>query len=202
MGMAQMKVIGITGGIGSGKSTVLGLLEREYHAWILEADKVAHQLMEPGQPAYMQIVRTFSEDILCADGTIQRETLSRLVFSSPERLKQLNQIVHPEVKRYILQEIKRKQEAASVTLFVIEAALLIEDGYQEICDELWYIHTPGELRIQRLMKSRGYSLEKCQAIMSQQAEDAFYIRYCDHIIQNGMSVAETKNQLEELLKNK
>lgn len=200
--MAQMKIIGITGGIGSGKSMVLGLLEQEYHAWILEADKIAHQLMEPGQSAYVQIVRTFSEDILCVDGTIQREALSKLVFSSPERLKQLNQIVHPEVKRYILQEIKRKQAEADVALFVIEAALLIEDGYQEICDELWYIHTPSEIRIQRLMKSRGYSLEKCQSIMSQQAEDAFYIRYCDHIIENGASIAETKNQLEELLKNR
>ncbi len=196
-----MKVIGITGGIGSGKSLVLQLLHEEYHAWVLEADKAAHQLMEPGQPAYIRIAEAFPKEILDETGRIQREKLSALVFSNPESLTTLNQIVHPEVKRYIKNQIEEKRKEAQITFFVIEAALLIEDGYREICDELWYIHASREVRIERLMKSRGYSLEKCQSIMSQQSEDAFYTEHCDHIIENGASVDKTRKQLEELLKN-
>lgn len=196
-----MRIIGITGGIGAGKSTVLSMLKNQYHAYVLEADRTAHLLMEPGQAAYQKIIRTFSDEILDEEGKIHRGKMADCVFQNPEQLEQLNQIVHPEVKRYILNELAKGRASGDISLFVIEAALLIEDGYTEICDELWYIYAPEELRIQRLMEARNYSREKCESIMKHQASDTFYRSHCTHIIENGHSIENTKKQTEELLKN-
>lgn len=196
-----MKIIGITGGIGAGKSTILSILKQEYQAHVLEADQAAHLLMQPGQSAYKRIVTAFTTDILDADGTIQRGKMAELVFQNPSKLEQLNQIVHPEVKRYIWGEIETCRSGGETQIFVIEAALLIEDGYTEICDELWYVYAPEELRIQRLMESRGYSREKCENIMKNQSSDGFYRRHCNRVIRNDASYKDIKKQVEELLKN-
>ncbi|MCM1494276.1 MAG: dephospho-CoA kinase [Bacteroides sp.] len=196
-----MKIIGITGGIGAGKSTVLSILKEDYQAYVLEADRVAHAVMEPGQRAYTRIVGAFTDAILDAEGRIHRGRLADVVFQNPDGLKQLNEIVHPEVKGWILDAIQSCRQAVAPPLFIIEAALLIEDGYEEICDELWYIYAPEEVRIRRLMKSRKYSREKCMAIMGNQSPDAFYRSHCTHIIENYHSLENTKKQLEELLKN-
>ncbi len=195
-----MQIIGITGGIGAGKSTVLRILETEYNAFIVEADKLAHQLMEPGQNAYKRIVEAFGTDILDEDGKIFRPTLSAKVFSDEQKLNRLNGIVHPEVKQWIQAEIQRRENDGVTRYFVIEAALLIEDGYQSICDEIWYIYAPEEVRIQRLMESRGFSLEKCQSIIRNQSADAFYRENSTFVIENGAMIQDTQKQIEELLK--
>lgn len=196
-----MKVIGITGGIGAGKSTILSILQEEHHAYVLEADRAAHTIMEPRQRAYTRIVNTFTDAILDTDGSIHRGRLADVVFQNPDGLKALNAIVHPEVKQFVLEAIERCRRAGDIPFFVIEAALLIEDGYQEICDELWYIYAPEEVRVRRLMESRNYSREKCEAIIGNQSSDAFYRRHCTHVIENYHSLENTKKQLEELLKN-
>lgn len=195
-----MRIIGITGGIGAGKTTVLTLLEQVYHAYILEADQAAHRLMEPGQTAYRQITEVFPTHVLDTEGRIDRRKLGELVFQSPEWLERLNHIVHPEVKRYIQETISCCRLAGNVDYFIIEAALLIEDGYTAICDEIWYIHAPRELRIQRLMQDRGYSRERCEQVMENQAEDSFYRNHCSHVIENQGSVSDIKKQIQELLK--
>ena len=100
-----MKIIGITGGIGTGKSTVLTLLKQEYSAYIVEADKLAHKLMLPGGTAYEQIVDIFGADILNAEDVIDRNRLGAIVFKNPDALGKLNEVVHPAVKKYILQDI-------------------------------------------------------------------------------------------------
>lgn len=197
-----MKIIGITGGIGAGKSTVLSILREDYRAYALEADRVAHAVMEPGQRAYTRIVDAFTDAILDSEGRIHRGRLADVVFQNPDGLKQLNEIVHPEVKGWILDTIQSCRQAGDTPVFIIEAALLIEDGYEEICDELWYIYAPEEVRIRRLIESRNYSREKCMAIMGNQSSDAFYRSHCTHIIENYHSLENTKKQLEELLKNK
>ncbi len=196
-----MKVIGITGGIGAGKSTILSIFQKQYNAVILEADKIAHLLMEPGQPAYNRILKAFPASILDKEGNIIREELSQIVFRNPELLNKLNQIVHPEVKHYILNQIHQHQIANDTEYCVIEAALLIEDGYQDICDELWYIYAPDSVRIQRLMASRSYSLEKCQSIMKNQSSDEFYRNHCTYILKNDDSIDNTQKQMELLLNN-
>lgn len=194
-----MKIIGITGGIGSGKSAVLRLLKEEYHAYIMETDVLAHDLMCVGKPVYQQIVDTFGPDILTDDMEINRTILGSMVFSDEEKLKKLNQIVHPAVKNYILSDIQNKKAQGEVSLFVIEAALLIEDGYKEICDEIWYIRAKEEIRLKRLLQSRGGSRQKWLNIIKNQSDEAFYMSNCEHIVNNNEDFVKTANVVKELL---
>lgn len=196
-----MKIIGITGGIGSGKSTVLKLLREKYQAYIVEADKVAHELMEPGQEAYEKIKEAFPETIFNADGKINRTALGNLVFQNSDWLKRLNGIVHPAVKTWIINEIGQQKQNHICKLFVIEAALLIEDGYTEICDEIWYVYAEESVRVKRLIESRGYSLDKCRAVMQNQSEEAYYRKNTSAWIDNSSTFAETEKQVDALLKS-
>ncbi len=196
-----MKIIGITGGIGSGKSTVLNLLRDKYQAYIVEADRVAHDLMEPGQAAYEKIKAVFPETVFHADGTINRAALGQMVFQDTDRLKQLNEIVHPAVKAWIRNEIEQQKQSGSCQLFVIEAALLIEDGYTAICDEIWYVYVEESIRIKRLMESRGYTEEKCRAVMKNQSDEAYYRQNTSAWIDNSLSFEDTEKQVDGLLKS-
>lgn len=195
-----MKTIGITGGVGAGKSTVLGFLKKEYQASVCEADKVAHQLQEPGEDCYRTIIEKFGCGILHADGTIDRKKLGGIVFADEQKLQRLNQIVHPQVKEYIRKR-KESEKEAGTKIFVIEAALLIEDHYEEICDELWYIHTPDEVRRKRLKESRGYTDARIDGIMKNQKSEEQFFRACQVVIENGEDFDETCIQIKEALKS-
>lgn len=194
-----MKIIGITGGIGTGKSTVLDILSKEYDAYVVETDKLAHRIMRPGTKTYEEIVKAFGETILQDDGTIDRGILGGIVFEKEASRRMLNGIVHPAVKEYIINDIHEKTLAGKTSLYVIEAALLIEDGYREICDELWYIYSEKEVRLKRLLLGRGGTEQKWQNIMANQSNETFYKSNCDRIIDNGKSIEETRSQLNELL---
>lgn len=193
-----MRIIGITGGIGTGKSTVLHILEKEYNACIVEADQLAHRLMEPGQTAYNKIVQIFGNKILCKDRKIDRRILGDIVFQDEKALGRLNEIVHPAVKEYIVEDIRKKTDEQTA-LYIIEAALLIEDGYKEICDELWYIYVEKEERIKRLIRGRGGNREKWERIIGSQSTEAYYRLYCDAVIDNGKDLKTTTNIVKELL---
>lgn len=195
----HMKIIGITGGIGTGKSTVLNLLKQEYHAYIVEADKLAHELMLPGEAVYHRITDIFGTDILNIDGTIDRNRLGAIVFKDADSLRKLNEVVHPAVKQYILQDMETKKKEGNVEYYVIEAALLIEDGYKTICDELWYIYVEGEERIKRLIAGRGGSREKWEHVIGNQSSDDYYRMNCDYVVDNGGSFEHTINIVKELL---
>ena len=196
-----MKIIGITGGVGSGKSRVLNELKVQYGAYIIEADKLAHELMEPGKVIYEEIVTAFGEDILCEEEPhdIDRVKLGKIVFSDKKYLDVLNKIVHPLVKKSILMSIRQAKEKGDVRLFVIEAALLIEDEYKSICDELWYIWVDKETRIKRLMLQRNYTKEKSVSIMNNQSSDEFYKENCDFIIDNNRDYEYTSEQIKARL---
>lgn len=194
-----MRILGITGGIGTGKSTVLHLLEQEYQAYIVETDKLAHELMMPGNTTYKKIIEYFGTDILSEDGSIDRGKLGSIVFRDERELEELNHIVHPAVKQYILEDIRRKKAEGQVAIYVIEAALLIEDGYKEICDELWYIYVQKEERIRRLINGRGGIREKWESIIANQSSEEFYKKYCDIIVENGESVQNTADIIRDLL---
>ena len=196
-----MKIIGITGGVGFGKSSVLNELKVQYGAYIIEADKLAHELMEPGKVIYEEIVTAFGEDILCEEEphVIDRVKLGKIVFSDKKYLDVLNKIVHPLVKKSILMSIRQAKEKGDVRLFVIEAALLIEDEYKSICDELWYIWVDKETRIKRLMLQRNYTKEKSVSIMNNQSSDEFYKENCDFIIDNNRDYEYTSEQIKARL---
>lgn len=196
-----MKVLGITGGVGSGKSRILEELKNEYGAFIIEADKVAHELMSPGKTIYNAIIEHFGKDILMNDAPyeIDRKKLGDIVFSDKERLRELNSISHPLVKEQIKQTINNVSKLGKHRLIVIEAALLIQDGYKEICDEIWYIQVDEEERIKRLIKQRGYTRQKCLDMFSSQDSDEYYKKYADFTINNQLDFENSSKQLKALL---
>ena len=191
-----MKIIGITGGVGAGKSTVLDHLEKQYNACVLQADKIGHLVMEPGGICYGQVIALFGKQIIKNDKTIDRKMVSDVVFAHEEMRQKLDDIIHPAVKSYILDKIE-EQKKAGCTLMIVEAALLLEDHYDAFCDKVWYIHTDQEIRIERLMSSRGYTREKAENIIARQATEGFFREHADYIIQNNGDLDETWRQIEE-----
>lgn len=197
-----MKIIGITGGVGCGKSTVLSLIKDNFNAFIIMADEVGRELMEVDAPAYVKIVKSFGEGILNEDKTINRPRLSKIVFNDKKQLKVLNGIVHPLVKEYIVKDIAQKAEAKEYDYYFVEAALLIEDHYDAICDELWYVYAKDEVRIKRLMESRGYDREKCLSMFANQLTKEEFEEKCAAVINNSGDLDSTFSQLEVLLSRK
>lgn len=193
-----MVILGITGGIGSGKTAVLSILKEQYGAYIIEADQLAHQLMEPGHDTYDRIVAHFGTEILLSDGTIDRKLLGQRVFSDKEQLAVLNNITHPAVKEEIKKQIE-VQKGDNCKLFVIEAALLLQDGYKEICDELWYIYADLDVRIHRLCTYRSFTEERAMHVIQSQECEAFYRQGCDFVLNNSGTLHDTEVQIREKL---
>lgn len=193
-----MKVIGITGGVGSGKSAVLTYLNTKYGAVICQLDDVAKKLQKKGTHCYQSIIEAFGEQILAPSGELDRKALGKIVFQNEEQLQKLNAIVHPEVKRVVQEEIAKREEELN-PLFVIEAALLPTAGYEKICDEMWYIYTEESVRRERLKCSRGYTEEEITNMMQSQPEEFVFRQLCDVVLDNSGSFEETKKQIGELL---
>lgn len=189
-----MIVLGITGGIGSGKTMVLKMLKDRYDAYVVEADILAHELMKKGNDIYYRIREEFGLDILTPEGEIDRARLGKIVFDDDEKLKKLNGIVHPAVKCEILRLIASQKEN-SRKLFVIEAALLIQDGYKEICDMICHIHADEETRVKRLMENRGYTKDRAYSVIASQYEEEFYIKNSDFVVDNSFSPDNTEKQI-------
>ena len=194
-----MKIIGITGGVGSGKSRVLSYIEEQFSAFICQADHVAWELQEPGQKCYIEIVEHFGTEILHDDGTINRKKLGQIVFNNQDELRVLNGIMHPAVKEEILNRICHARENGC-QYFFIEAALLLEDGYKQICDEMWYIYTDEVTRRLRLKESRAYSDEKIDAIMASQLSEEIFRKECQIVIDNSRDFEDTCYQIEKYMK--
>ncbi len=193
-----MKVLGITGGVGPGKSQVLEYLKLEYGAVICQLDEVAKELQKKGMVCYDKIVEAFGSEILQEDGELNRAKLGEIVFRQEEELQKLNTIVHPEVKRQIHKDIEEKIKE-NVSLYVIEAALLPSAGYEEICDEMWYIYAKESVRRARLKSSRGYTDKKITSMIQSQPPESVFRRMCTTVIDNSGSFEETKKQIGELM---
>lgn len=191
-----MRVIGITGGVGSGKSALLHYIAQNYNCKIILADEVAHRVKEPGQPCYEKLVELMSSDILNADGTIHKGRMAAKIFESEELLEKVNKIIHPAVKEAILREIADARNEKILDFLFLEAALLIEDGYLNIVDEMWYIYAGEEVRRMRLKTSRNYSDEKIDAIMKSQLTEEEFRKHCAFIIDNSKSLKEACQQID------
>lgn len=194
-----MKVIGVTGGVGAGKSTVLEYLKEKYHAKVILADVVGHEVMEPGKDAYDRIVKTFGSGILSEDRKIDRKVLGAVVFSDKDKLMKLNAIVHPEVKREIRRRIAQA-ETAGETYAVVEAALFLEENYDAFCDETWYIYTNEEQRRARLKESRGYTDDRIDQILSNQKTHEEFLNRCQFMIDNNGAAEDTRRQIDKRMK--
>lgn len=194
-----MRMIGITGGVGSGKSQVLSWLREHCQGEFLEADRVAHRIMARGGSCYAAIVELFGRDILGKEGEIDRKKMGSRVFQDRELLKKLNAIVHPAVKAYIREAADRARTRGDKFLF-LEAALLIEEKYDEICDELWYVYAGEAVRRERLKKSRGYSDEKIDGMLASQLPEEEFRKHCCFVLDNSRDFSDTAKQLEQRMK--
>ncbi len=189
-----MKVIGITGGVGAGKSTVVGILQKHYTIEYLHCDAIAHELMEQGGSAHEELLSLFGEDLVNADGTLDRSKLYERAFLG-DRVEELNACVHPKVRIYVEDRIASLRAAEFKGLVLIEAALLIEAGYKDICDELWYVHAPVEMRRARLKANRGYSDERVDSVMAEQATEELFFSASDFVVYNDSSQEECEKHI-------
>ena len=210
-----MKFIGITGGVGAGKSAILSYLGQKPKTKVMLADEIAHDLMEPGTDCYRQIVEKFAgldifmgsfeegtEGALVQNPPFDRGKLAYVIFSDPARREQMNGIVHPAVKEFVQNQYVMEKEKNELEILVLEAALLIEEEYDEICDELWYIYTSEENRRRRLKESRGYTDEKIDNIFKSQLSETEFRASTQVTIDNNGDLEETMKQIEKALRRK
>ena len=195
-----MRLIGITGGVGAGKSEILQYIKKHYKCEIYLADQVAHEVQSPGQPCYQKIVELMGAGILQDDGTIDRAKMASRIFLEKDLLLKVNALVHPAVQNYLLDRVKEAAQNPEVELFFIEAALLIETGYKEIVDEMWYIYADEKVRRNRLEANRGYTPQKITQIMDKQLSEEAFREACDFVIDNSGALEDSFRQIDERLK--
>ena len=196
-----MKFIGITGGVGAGKTEILNYIRKHYKCEIYLADRVAEQLQEPGTACFQALVQLLGEEIKTPDGRLDRKQMAARIFGNPKLLEQVNAIVHPAVREFLLERLEAARASGEIELFFVEAALLIEAGYRELVDEMWYIHAEEEVRRQRLERQRGYSPEKTAQIMASQLGEDVFRRNCDFMIDNSGSLIESYQQIDRKLED-
>jgi dephospho-CoA kinase len=188
--------LGLTGGIASGKSTV-GSMLRKLGLTVLDADSIAHELIETGEPAYEEVVREFGPTILNAEKRISRAALAKIVFADPAKLQRLNAIVHPRVEERLLVEFEKLQRRAAPAVAFVEAALIIEAGLDKKLDGVVVVWCEADQQLERLL-ARGLSEEEAQRrIASQLPLKKKLLRATEKIDCSG-TLAHTRKQVEEL----
>jgi dephospho-CoA kinase len=195
-----MKFIGITGGVGAGKSEILAYLAKKPGVRVMLADEIAHDLMEPQTACGKRIAETFAgEDIFSEDGSFDRDRLAACIFQDADKRQMLNAIVHPAVKEYVLEQLDLERKNGQLSWLFLEAALLIEEHYDAILDELWYIYTNEANRRARLAASRGYSDEKIDSIFRSQLKEEEYRAHCSVVIDNNGTPEQAFAQIDNHL---
>ena len=200
-----MKIIGVTGGVGSGKTELLHYIEKNSRCRILLADEASHEVMQKGGRIYEPLVALLGSSVLDSSGEINRKEMAARIFSHEELLGRVNALIHPAVREFILEAVAEEREKATadaddaVDYFFLEAALLIECGYRSVVDEMWYIYCDLTVRRERLKKSRGYSDEKIDSILSSQLTEAEFRSGSDVIIDNSGNLEDAYRQIREAL---
>ena len=195
----NMKVIGVTGGVGSGKSLILSFLKDNYNCEIIMADGLAKDLCRKGELCYKPLVKLLGKSVLGPDREIDKRVMAQMIFNDDELRVKVNEIIHPGVKKFILERIAYLRAKEKIDFLFIEAALLIEDGYKDIVDELWYIYTNEAVRRERLKASRGYSDEKIDDIMASQLSEEEFRLNSDFEIDNSGDCEVSYRQIRERL---
>lgn len=194
-----MRVIGVTGGVGSGKSALLKYIAEKYRCKVLFADEIAHKVREPGQPCYKELIQILPPQVLNEDGTIHKGKMAAQIFASGDLLEKVNDLIHPAVKKIMLDEIAAARMDGNTDFLFLEAALLIEDGYLDIVDEMWYIYAREAVRRRRLETARNYSDEKISSIMKSQLTEEAFRKYCSVVIDNSGSLSAAFCQIDRKL---
>ena len=163
------------------------------------SDEVARELMQKGNISYQLIVEYFGRDILMDDGEIDRKKLADHVFNNKEALEKLNSMTHPYVKDEIRKLIAEAEASGECRFVALESAILLECGYEDICDEFWYVYTKPEIRRQRMKENRNYSDEKVDAVMRNQQSDEVFFDKCAFVIENNTTLDAVREQLKKKL---
>ncbi|MDI2098122.1 dephospho-CoA kinase [Ruicaihuangia caeni] len=194
-----MLLIGLTGGIASGKSLVADRLE-SLGAVHIDADVIARQVVEPGTPALEAIRQAFGEGVLRPDGSLDRPALGALVFGDRQRLDRLNAIVHPAVKQRVAERIAEASDADPDAVVVYNVPLLVEAGraHELPFDHIVVVDAPAALRLQRMVEHRGLSRDDAERRIASQASDADRLAAADIVIRNDGPVARTLEQVDAL----
>ena len=190
-----MLTIGLTGGIGSGKSTVAQILG-EFGAPILDADKVAHTTYAPGAPAYDAVIAAFGAQVVAADRTIDRKKLGSIVFGNPERLNQLTSIVWPATRESIRRNVADLRASGAKLPIVVEAAILIEANWQPLFDEIWLVRASREQVVARIESQRGLKPAETEARIRAQLSDEERAKHATLVIENNGSLEELREMLK------
>lgn len=192
-----MLTVGLTGGIGSGKSTVAKMLA-ELGAPSFDADKVGHDIYNPGGPAYKDVIAAFGEGIVAPDGTIDRKKLGPIVFADSAQLKRLESIVHPRMFERMREMVARMRAQGIKAPIVIEAAILIEAKWQPLFDEIWLVVAPRERVIERVELERGLKREQTEARIKAQLSDEERRKHASLVIDNSGSIEELRAKVAVL----
>jgi dephospho-CoA kinase len=192
-----MKIIGITGGIGSGKSTAARILE-ELGACVIDADSVGHGIYAPGTEGWRRVVKDFGQQVVAGDGTIDRKRLGTIVFSDRGALARLNALLHPLIGAEIRRLIEEKRSGGWTAPIVVEAAILVEASWQSIFDEVWVVTADREAVIQRLTTQRELDPIAVQRRIDSQIGDAERSRHATVVIPNTGTVDDLRAELTRL----
>jgi len=188
-----MRIIGLTGSIASGKSTVSAML-REIGAPVIDADAIVHDLQRPGTPVLQAIAREFGPEVLRADGSLDRQALGRIVFADAGRRRALEAIVHPAVRAEIRRQMDLHRQAGSPAV-VLDIPLLFESGWDRMVDEVWVVYVDAATQKARLIARSGLSPEEAEARIAAQMDLEEKARRADRVIDNRGTPAETRIQV-------
>lgn len=197
---ALPRVIGLTGGIASGKTSVAQHLASK-GAHVIEADRIGHEVIAPGGEGYKEVIAAFGNDIVAPDKTIDRRKLGNIVFGNKEKLKLLNSISHPHMAARMAREIetiRSRPGSQRPLLIVLEAAILLEAGWDRLCDQVWTVEAPMELSISRLMARNNLSLEAAQARLNAQISNDERAARAHKVIKNTGSMDFLLAQVDRL----
>ncbi len=196
--MEKMLKIGVTGGVGAGKSLVLSYLEEQHGARIIMLDEVGRELMQPDGACFKPVADLFGPDVVKSDGTLDRPLIAKRMLADDDLRIKLNGIIHPAVLSETMNRIYRAEDEG-VRLLVVESAILLETNYGAICDEVWYIYADVKVRAARLRASRGYDDARIRKTMEAQLSDEEFRKRADYVIDNSGDFELTRGQIDRVL---
>ncbi|MGQ4807623.1 Dephospho-CoA kinase [Candidatus Entotheonellaceae bacterium PAL068K] len=192
----MVAVIGVTGGIGSGKSTASNMLG-ELGAEVIDADKVGHQIYLPDTPAWREIIAAFGPDVVAPDRSIDRAKLGPIVFADPQALATLNNITHGKIYAFIQGQIDYIRQKQMAEVVVVEAAILLEAGWQSLVEHLWVIAASVDIAIERLQTYKNITAEQARARIAAQISNQERIAQADTVIWNNDGLAELRQAVQQ-----
>ncbi|HYZ11526.1 MAG TPA: dephospho-CoA kinase [Actinomycetota bacterium] len=190
-----MLLVGLTGGLGAGKSTVGGMLS-DRGAVLVDADELAREALDPGTAAYKQVCDLFGDQVVTASGQLDREAIAAAVFDEPERRRTLESIVHPEVFRMLADIVEDRRGTEDIIVF--DAPLIVETGFHDACDVVVVVTAQEEARVARAVGGRGMTVDEARARIRAQLADADREAVADVVIRNDGTLADLERQVDEL----